>query len=277
MVLDFSSVESRQVRGRGRDFLQSYADRVTRLSSLVEEYKPDLLISDLDPAAVRTAFGLGVPTWTVYSSKQRDARPSATEKMSFALCDKILASGLLEEDEIIRQGIPSKKLVRFNGLNECYLKPSDYRNGRTRVLVRGNGHTQSRWARKLINGLMNCAEDLKVTILGSPVGGIISPAKGVRVLDFTPFPPVLDQDLYIGWGRMTAESYVLGMPTIRTVRETYTDLDRVYCTQPEIDDPTKICETAMNMIREGESFIPPRDLESPIAALESRLAEDGYI
>ena len=42
--------------------LKCYSERVHDLSDFLEEEKPDLLLTERDPASVRAAFGFGIPT-----------------------------------------------------------------------------------------------------------------------------------------------------------------------------------------------------------------------
>ncbi len=279
-VFRFLHMSTNRVVGKGRDPLQRYARRILRLSREIEHYKPDLLISDLDSAAVRTAFGLGIPTWTIYTSEPGPNGLDA-KRMSYPLCEKIFASSLIPKEKLVQEGIPRDRLVHFNGLNECYIRSIERKSGsRPRVLVRPNGHDSARWVRNVAAKILREVEDSQLTVLGKlPARGVARATRSgkVRFLEFIPHPPVLNQDLFIGYGRMLAESFVVGIPTIRTTNDNYPDLSMVYSQQPLITDPDEISEASVSMLRERRAPRPVSGLESPIAAVTKALLKRGLI
>src|SRR6267378_7054879 len=46
--------------------LETYAKNIQQLLPIVEEEKPDLLLTERWPEAVRVAFGLNIPSWGIF-------------------------------------------------------------------------------------------------------------------------------------------------------------------------------------------------------------------
>jgi len=248
-VLDYYGIPYRRVAPLSSDGVQGYAERVAALSRIVEDYSPDLLISDRDPAAVRTAFGLSIPTWTIFSF-ERSTNPRM-EKMTYPLCDKIFASAFLDRSTITQRGVTPDKIVRFDGFNECYLTP----RRRTsispagRILVRPNGNQPRGWVDSVISRISRDVPDSKMTVLANGTGYVPSRVHPrVNVQNFIPYPPVIDQDLFIGWGRTLGESFSIGIPSIRTTTHTYPDLSIVYREQPVLRKPEEIAAAAVDLL-----------------------------
>ncbi len=280
-ILRFHKVPGVSVPSKARDTAQRYADRVLRLSRRVRGHRPDILISDLDPSAVRTAFGLGIPCWTVYAANGASSGDLAIEAMSYPLCDRIFASRFLDRAYLAASGVPSKKIVEFAGFNECYVRHFRRTKARSpRVLLRPNGHDSPVWVGQITKGILRGIAGTKVTILGKPDRQTVrlsSVSNRVRFLDFTPYPPVVKQDLYIGWGRMLGESYAMGIPSIRTVEEDYPDLSVAYADQPAMNNPSRIVETSQSMIHGPCRSAGPGGLESPVGAVMAELCRDGFV
>jgi len=263
-VLDYYGVPYRRVAPLSPDAVQGYAERVTALSRIVEDYGPDLLVSDRDPAAVRTAFGLGVPTWTIFSF-ERSMNPRV-EKMTYPLCEKIFASAFLDRGTITQRGVAPDKIVRFDGFNECYLTPRRRISvpPRRRILIRPNGNQPRSWVDSLIYRISKDIPDLKITVLANGTGYVPNQAHpSVDVLNFIPYPPVINQDLFVGWGRILGESFSIGIPSIRTTTHKYPDLSVVYREQPVLRKPEEIASTMTDLLY-SEALPENVGLESPV-------------
>jgi hypothetical protein len=284
-IMRFSSLQTIRVSSEDPDPLQSYADRVLRLSRKIEEFKPDLLISDLDPAAVRTAFGLGVPAWAIYANGSGKSPVDAQRRMSYPLCEKVFASNFFERKKIAMEGLPKSRVVTFQGFNECYLKPEREPGGPTasripRILIRPNGQDPPNWLRDATQCLLDGIEKAKVTILGakdstsSMLSGL---GRRVRLIEFMPYPPVLRQDLFVGWGRMLGESFVLGIPSVRIGHESHPDLSLAYSHQPAMTEPCSIVSAFRRMLDDGPKPDPIDGLRSPIDVVVSELTRQGIL
>ena len=199
--------------------------------------------------------------------------------MSYPLCEKVFASRFFGKEKLMEQGIPPSRIVEFNGFNECYLKFAFRRKASyPRIMLRPNGHDRLRWLEEVARRLLRI-RNARITILCKPNlrtrDWNLDPAR-IRFLDFTPYPPVIDQDLFVGWGRMLAESFVLGVPSIRTIDEVHPDLSMIYSQQPTITDPNKIARTSRRMLGKNHGRGRIARLESPVNSLLSNLREEGF-
>jgi len=276
-IMHFLGIPFKVIGGRGWDPLQKYADRILALTKVIEGFKPDLLISDLDPASIRSAFGLGIPAWAIYSNTRDPQRE--INRMSYPLCEKIFASSFFGRRRLADEGIALRALVEFKGFNECYIKSQRRRrNNHPRILLRPNGHDHPGWLAEVARGLLGQLEKSTITILtgGSNVLRRVGNGRRLQHVSFMPYPPVIDHDLYVGWGRMLGESYVLGVPSIRTVDENHPDLSLVYSEQPEITDPSSIVRTSAEMLG-GSSEGRASNLVSPIESVMSALRKEGLL
>ena len=280
-IMQFASVQPLRVSSHDPDPLQSYADRVLRLSTRIEEFKPDILIGDLDPAAVRTAFGLGIPSWTIYANGHGKSTTDAQRMMSYPLCERIFASSFFDERKLILEGAPKDRLFSFRGFNECYLMSEKHASGPIRrILLRPNGHDSPNWLHDLGGSLLDGIDKARLTILGAKdrAASTLQDLGGrVKLLDFTPYPPVLKQDLFVGWGRMLGESFVLGVPSVRIGQETHPDLSLAYSHQPAISEPSNIVSVLHGMLDEDAGPSPVDGLKSPVDLVISELRSQGII
>lgn len=101
------------------DKLNAYAQTVTSMIPLVNSEKPDLMITERWPEAVRVAFGLNVPIWTLFY----DEREYHVNRMVFPLSSKVFAPDFYTSSELRDQGVLSPSLVTwFKGFHAAYLK-----------------------------------------------------------------------------------------------------------------------------------------------------------
>jgi len=98
--------------------LHAYAQNVQQLVPIVKREKPDLLLTERWPEAVRVAFGFNVPIWTIYY----DEREHHVNRMVFPLSDKVFAPSFYTSKELSQSGIDREKIVWFDGFHTCYLK-----------------------------------------------------------------------------------------------------------------------------------------------------------
>jgi len=99
--------------------LLAYAETVKKLVPIVRREEPDLLLTERWPEAVRTAFGLQIPAWTLFY----DEREYHVNRMVFPLSSKIFAPSFYSMDQLRKNGVVDPdRVVRFNGFHTCYLK-----------------------------------------------------------------------------------------------------------------------------------------------------------
>jgi predicted glycosyltransferase/predicted transcriptional regulator len=104
-----------------RNKLEAYAQTIQQMLPLIEKEKPDLLLTERWPEAVRVAFGLNIPVWAIFY----DEREKHVNQMVFPLASKIFVPRFYNIQELYQQGVTDlDKIVWFNGFHTGYLKDS---------------------------------------------------------------------------------------------------------------------------------------------------------
>ena len=122
-ILDAKKIEYIPVgKHGGRELsnkLEAYADGIQKLIPIVKREKPDILLTERWPEAVRTAFGLNIPSWTIFY----DEREKHVNQMVFPLATKVFTPRFYTFQELYQNGvIDPDKVVWFNGFHTGYLK-----------------------------------------------------------------------------------------------------------------------------------------------------------
>ncbi len=101
------------------DKLQAYAQTIEEMIPIVKREKPDLLLTERWPEAVRVAFGFDIPSWTIFY----DEREKHVNQMVFPMSNKVFAPKFYNLQDLYRNGVTDpEKIVWFNGFHTCYLK-----------------------------------------------------------------------------------------------------------------------------------------------------------
>lgn len=99
--------------------LEAYADTIKQMLPLVEKDKPDLVLTERWPEAVRVAFGLNIPSWTIFY----DERETHVNQMVFPLASRVFTPRFYGVHELFQNGVTDpEKIIWFNGFHTCYLK-----------------------------------------------------------------------------------------------------------------------------------------------------------
>jgi len=102
--------------------LEAYAETIQKLLPIVKREKPDLMLTERWPEAVRTAFGLNIPSWTIFY----DEREKHVNQMVFPLATKVFTPRFYTFQELYQNGvIDPDKVVWFNGFHTGYLKGAE--------------------------------------------------------------------------------------------------------------------------------------------------------
>jgi predicted glycosyltransferase len=122
-ILDAKKIEYIGVgKHGGRELsnkLEAYAETIQKLLPIVKREKPDILLTERWPEAVRTAFGLNIPSWTIFY----DEREKHVNQMVFPLATRIFTPRFYTFQELYQNGvIDPDKVVWFNGFHTAYLK-----------------------------------------------------------------------------------------------------------------------------------------------------------
>ncbi len=112
--------------------LLAYADNIKEMVPLIKKEKPDLLLTERWPEAVRVAFGFNIPSWAIFF----DERETHVNQMVFPLVSKIFSPRFYDIRDLYRGGVTdAERVVWFNGFHTSYLKG----NGRSNTLDNNNG------------------------------------------------------------------------------------------------------------------------------------------
>jgi predicted glycosyltransferase/predicted transcriptional regulator len=99
--------------------LEAYAENIQTMLPIVKREKPDLLLTERWPEAVRVAFGLNVPSWAIFY----DEREKHVNQMVFPLASKVFVPRYYTFQELYANGvIDPEKVMWFNGFHTGYLK-----------------------------------------------------------------------------------------------------------------------------------------------------------
>ena len=99
--------------------LDAYAEGIKAMLPVVVREKPDLLLTERWPEAVRVAFGLNIPSWTIFY----DERESHVNQMVFPLASRVYVPRFYTFQELYSNGVTDPdKLAWFNGFHTGYLK-----------------------------------------------------------------------------------------------------------------------------------------------------------
>ena len=99
--------------------LEAYAEAIKLMIPIVKEEKPDLLLTERWPEAVRVAFGLNIPSWTIFY----DEREKHVNQLVFPLASRVYAPRFYTFQELYSNGVTDpEKVAWFNGFHTGYLK-----------------------------------------------------------------------------------------------------------------------------------------------------------
>jgi len=99
--------------------LTAYAKNIEEFVPLIAKEKPDLLLTERWPEAVRVAFGFDIPAWTIFY----DERERHVNQMVFPLSSKVFAPRFYSFEDLYKNGVADpERVVWFNGFHTGYLK-----------------------------------------------------------------------------------------------------------------------------------------------------------
>ena len=235
--------------------LEAYADNIQKLIPIVKREKPDILLTERWPEAVRTAFGLNIPSWTIFY----DEREKHVNQMVFPLATKVFTLRFYTFQELYSNGvIDIDKVVWFNGFHTGYLKDepqsaiNPYRELDLQppvVFVRpepefASFFTSHQLVLEKAVSLIQKAGEASIAVLPRTASQERKYSKmGVTTLDESMVEsPVAHSDVAIGAAEtMLMEAFVLGKPAVSAIyweaSKPVTELHRYI---PHSTDPEQI-------------------------------------
>jgi len=118
--------------------LREYAHGVSEIGKIVDDFKPDLMLTERYPSAGRACYLKKIPYWTVFN----DEREFHVNHLTHPTAEKVYVPSFYQEMDLSSQGILQReKIVWFNGFITCYLK--NYEKPRENPLLEIKGYNES--------------------------------------------------------------------------------------------------------------------------------------
>ena len=211
--------------------LEASTDRIKKLSLLVAKFSPELVISFCSPEAARVSFGMGIKHIAFCDSPHA----SAVMKLTLPFIQKLLIPWIIPKKEFSKYGIDAKNIITYKAIdasvtiqrNVNQKDPLPFKdNHKKNILIRIEeeqaAYTQkSRIIIPIIKEIINEFDGENIVILGRYSEQINNLrklfGKKVKILkmSFDGKYLLINTDVFIGsGGTMTAESALLGVPTI---------------------------------------------------------------
>jgi len=211
--------------------LEASIDRMKKLLLLINEFSPDFVISFCSPEAARISFGMGINHIAFCDSPHANA----VMKLTLPLIQKLLTPWIIPKKEFSKYGIDKKNIIHYKAIDAFVtMKRATKKNGvlpfkntcKKNILIRieeeqASYTSKSRNIIPIINEIVNEFDGENIVILGRYSEQIKNLqklfGKKIRVLkmSFDGKQLLNNTDVFIGsGGTMTAESALLGIPTI---------------------------------------------------------------
>jgi len=217
------------------DKLNASLHRAKLLSTRIKKFSPDITISFCSPEAARVSYGLGVPHICFSDSPHA----TAVMKLSLPYADKLLIPWIIPKSDFENMGIDPKNIIQYKSIDAAQITK------RKVFFSCGTGINSREWKTILIrtpedeaaylskqSDVVNIIKKIEKDFLGCHITVLTRYEKQAGLLKkkfsksaqskFQIVSKVvdgekmlLDSDVFVGsGGTMTAESALLGVPTI---------------------------------------------------------------
>lgn len=211
------------------DKLNASLKRTFLLTDKIQRFKPDLTISFCSPEAARVSFGLGIRHIAFCDSPHAEA----VMRLSVPLIQKLLIPWIIPKNEFTKYGISAKNIIQYKAIDaSVIIRYNDYNIGlnpkkKKNILIRLE-EEQAAYVQKnrtnaltIVHEIVKKFDDHNVMILPRYDSQIATLRRVLgnkaKILDKVIDSKILlrDTDIFVGsGGTMTAESALLGIPTI---------------------------------------------------------------
>lgn len=93
--------------------LKASTERTLKLSSLIQQWEPDVAVSFSSPETTRAAFGLGVPHFCINDSPHAQA----VARLTIPLSEILLTPKMISKKAWTKFGISAEKITQYNALD----------------------------------------------------------------------------------------------------------------------------------------------------------------
>ena len=216
---------------RRHDKLNASLHRAKSLSLRIKKFSPDITISFCSPEAARVSYGLDI-THICFSDSPH---ATAVMRLVIPLVQKLLIPWIIPKKEFTKFGINIKDVISYRSIDAAVIarrkisennKIRSKKNGRKTILVRveeeyASYSTKKRPAIPIIKEILESFPNEEIIVMGRYASQVRHLqqvfGKKIRVLSKVIDSKILLKkiDVFIGsGGTMTAESAMLGIPTI---------------------------------------------------------------
>jgi len=216
--------------GKKYDKLEASINRIRKLSLLIDKFSPELAISFCSPEAARVSFGLGIRHIAFCDSPHANA----VMKLTLPLIQKLLVPWIIPKKEFSKYGIDPKDIIPYKAIDASVTikrdrnqtNPLPFKNNKKNILIRVEEEqaaytAKSRKIIPIINEIVKEFDGENIVILGRYAEQIINLKKlfgkkaNIMKMSFDGKQLLDNTDVFLGsGGTMTAESALLGVPTI---------------------------------------------------------------
>ena len=211
------------------DKLTASLDRSKLLAKEIKKFKPDLTISFCSPEASRVSFGLGIKHIAFSDSPHA----TAVMKLSLPFVDKLLIPWIIPKSDFQNFGIDKKNIIQYRAIDAATIikraitsKNNQSKKSKKTILIRPEEEEAAYTSKQsnvvnIIEKIINDFPNSKKLVLTRYKNQSDSFKKKFpenvqiisKVVDGKKL--LLSSDVFIGsGGTMTAESALLGVPTI---------------------------------------------------------------
>lgn len=210
--------------------LNASISRMNRLSRVIKEISPDILISFCSPEAARIAYGFNIK----HIAFQDSPHAEAVMRLTIPLVQKLLIPWVIPKKEFAKFGIDERNIISYKAIdaaviakrkiNKKYSLPLD--NRKKTILIRVE-EEQAAYSSKngriisIIKAIIEEVKDSNIIVLGRYSSQIKflkkKFGKKITILNkVVDGKKLLDNcNVFVGsGGTMTAEAALLGIPTI---------------------------------------------------------------
>lgn len=217
--------------GKKYDKLEASINRIRKLSLLIDKFSPELAISFCSPEAARVSFGMGIRHIAFCDSPHANA----VMKLTLPLIQKLLIPWIIPKKEFSKYGIDSKDIIPYKAIdasvtikrNSSQKKSLPFKNNNKKnILIRVEEEqaaytSKSRKIAPIINEIVKEFDGANIVILGryseqiKNLKKIFGNKVSIMKMSFDGKDLLDNTDIFLGsGGTMTAESALLGVPTI---------------------------------------------------------------
>lgn len=217
--------------GKKYDKLEASINRIRKLSLLIDKFSPDMVISFCSPEAARVSFGMGIRHVAFCDSPHANA----VMKLTLPLIQKLLIPWIIPKKEFSKYGIDSKDIIPYKAIdasvtikrNSSQKKSLPFKNNNKKnILIRVEEEqaaytSKSRKIIPIINEIIKEFDSENIVILGryseqiKNLKKIFGKKASIMKMSFDGKHLLEHTDIFLGsGGTMTAESALLGVPTI---------------------------------------------------------------